>query len=84
VVGSATTDSVLARRYERFLTGERARDAPGPTAILRRFVFCDIVDSTACAAALGDHDWKQLQSRFHALADEKLRHFRGLHARHGG
>ena len=68
------TDSVLAEVRE-FLTGERA--TPRADRILATILFCDIVDSTACAAALGDHDWKQLQSRFHALADEKLRHFRG-------
>ena len=67
-------DSVVAEVRE-FVTGERA--TPEPDRVLTTILFCDIVDSTARAAELGDHGWKQLQSRFHSLADEKLRHFRG-------
>ncbi|HTL26009.1 MAG TPA: adenylate/guanylate cyclase domain-containing protein [Burkholderiales bacterium] len=67
-------DSALAEVRE-FLTGERA--TAEPDRVLATILFCDIVDSTAHAASLGDHNWKQLLSRFHALADEKLRHFRG-------
>ncbi len=67
-------DSIIAEVRE-FVTGERA--TPEPDRVLTTILFCDIIDSTARAAALGDHGWKQLQSRFRALADEKLRHFRG-------
>jgi class 3 adenylate cyclase len=67
-------DSIIAEVRE-FVTGERATSEPD--RVLTTILFCDIVDSTARAAAMGDHDWRQLQSRFHALADEKLRHFRG-------
>ena len=67
-------DSIIAEVRE-FVTGER--ETPQPDRVLATILFCDIVDSTARAAALGDHNWKQLQSRFLALADEKLRLFRG-------
>jgi class 3 adenylate cyclase len=45
--------------------------------ILTTILFCDIVDSTKRAAELGDHEWKQLLSRFYAVVDGKLHHFRG-------
>jgi hypothetical protein len=68
------TDAVLGEVRE-FLTGERA--APDFDRILTTILFCDIVDSTKRATELGDREWKQLLSRFYALADEKLHHFRG-------
>jgi pimeloyl-ACP methyl ester carboxylesterase len=67
-------DALLGEVRE-FLTGERA--APDVDRILTTILFCDIVESTQRAAELGDRDWKQLLSRFYALADEKLHHFRG-------
>ena len=67
-------DALLGEVRE-FLTGERA--APEVDRILTTILFCDIVDSTKCAAELGDHEWKQLLSRFYAVVDGKLHHFRG-------
>lgn len=67
-------DALLGEVRE-FLTGERA--APESDRILTTILFCDIVDSTKRAAELGDREWKQLLSRFYALADEKLHYFRG-------
>jgi len=67
-------DTLLGEVRE-FLTGERA--APESDRILTTILFCDIVDSTKRAAELGDHEWKQLLSRFYALVDGKLHHFRG-------
>lgn len=67
-------DALLGEVRE-FLTGERA--APEVDRILTTILFCDIVDSTKRAAELGDHEWKQLLSRFYAVVDGKLRHFRG-------
>jgi len=67
-------DAILDEVRE-FLTGERA--APDSDRILTTILFCDIVDSTKRATELGDREWKQLLSRFYALADEKLHHFRG-------
>lgn len=67
-------DALLGEVRE-FLTGERA--APEPDRILTTILFCDIVDSTKRAVELGDYDWKQLLSRFYAVVDAKLHHFRG-------
>jgi class 3 adenylate cyclase len=58
-----------------FLTGERA--VPEVDRVLTTILFCDIVDSTPRAAQVGDRAWKELLERFYALADEKLKHFRG-------
>ncbi len=58
-----------------FLTGERT--APEADRVLTTILFCDIVDSTKRASELGDRDWKALLSRFYAVADEKLKQFRG-------
>lgn len=67
-------DALLGEVRE-FLTGERA--ALESDRILTTILFCDIVDSTKRAAELGDREWKQLLSRFYALVDDKLHHFRG-------
>jgi len=65
----------LLGEVREFLTGERA--TPEPDRILTTILFCDIVDSTRRAAEVGDHEWKQVLSRFYALSDEKLHRFRG-------
>jgi class 3 adenylate cyclase len=67
-------DALLAEVRE-FLTGERT--APESDRILTTILFCDIADSTRRATELGDREWKQLLSRFYALADDKLHFFRG-------
>lgn len=67
-------DALLSELRE-FLTGERV--APEPDRILTTILFCDIVESTKRAAELGDQEWKALLSRFYAIADEKLKQFRG-------
>lgn len=68
------SDTLLAEVRE-FLTGERA--VPEVDRILTTILFCDIVDSTKRASELGDREWKALLSRFHAVANEKLKQFRG-------
>ena len=65
----------MLNEVREFLTGERA--APEADRILTTVLFADIVDSTQRATELGDREWKQLLSRFYALVDEKLHHFRG-------
>ena len=65
----------LLDEVREFLTGERA--APEIDRVLATILFCDIVDSTARAADVGDRAWKELLARFYALAEEKLKHFRG-------
>ncbi len=67
-------DAILGEARE-FLTGERA--APEIDRVLTTILFCDIVDSTVRATELGDREWKALLARFYALADAKLKHFRG-------
>lgn len=67
-------DAILGEARE-FLTGERA--APEVDRVLTTILFCDIVDSTARAAQIGDRAWKDVLGRFHTLAAEKLAHFRG-------
>ncbi|MDX1376223.1 MAG: adenylate/guanylate cyclase domain-containing protein [Burkholderiales bacterium] len=68
------TEAIVAEVRE-FLTGERA--APEVDRVLTTILFCDIVDSTSRAGAMGDHAWKNLLERFYALASEKLKQFRG-------
>lgn len=67
-------DALLGEVRE-FLTGERAESEAD--RILTTILFCDIADSTRRLAELGDAEWRQRLAAFYALADEKLRHFRG-------
>jgi pimeloyl-ACP methyl ester carboxylesterase len=68
------TDAVIDE-VRQFLTGKRT--TPDADRILTTVLFADIVDSTQRATELGDREWKQLLSRFYALADDQLHHFRG-------
>jgi len=65
----------LLNEVREFLTGERA--APEVDRVLTTILFCDIVDSTTHAEQVGDGVWKGLLERFYALANDKLKHFRG-------
>jgi pimeloyl-ACP methyl ester carboxylesterase len=65
----------LLNEVREFLTGERA--APEVDRVLTTILFCDIVDSTARAAEIGDRAWKDVLAKFYALAEDKLRYFRG-------
>ena len=65
----------LLDEVREFLTGERAETEPD--RILTTILFCDIADSTRRLAEMGDLGWKQVLASFYALADDKLRHFRG-------
>ncbi len=67
-------DALLAEVRE-FLTGERSELEPD--RVLTTILFCDIADSTRRLADLGDQGWSQVLTSFYALADDKLRHFRG-------
>ncbi len=51
--------------------------APDIDSILSTVLFTDIVDSTAKQAELGDHRWKALVERHHALVREVLGRWRG-------
>ena len=67
-------DALLGEVRE-FLTGERSEVEPD--RVLTTILFCDIADSTRRLADLGDQGWRQILTGFYALADDKLRHFRG-------
>ena len=71
-VGDA--DSLL-NEIEEFLTG--ARHVPETDRVLATVLFVDIVDSTACAEALGDARWRDLLTRYYDLARHELGRFRG-------
>ena len=45
--------------------------------VLATVLFTDIVDSTATAAGLGDHAWRELLSRHHAAIRALLGRYRG-------
>jgi class 3 adenylate cyclase/alpha-beta hydrolase superfamily lysophospholipase len=50
---------------------------PEPDTLLATVLFTDIVDSTAKAAELGDHSWRNLVERHHALVRAQLDRYRG-------
>jgi len=52
--------------------------APDIDSILSTVLFTDIVDSTAKQAELGDHRWKALAERHHAVVRESLGRWRGV------
>jgi pimeloyl-ACP methyl ester carboxylesterase/class 3 adenylate cyclase len=61
---------------EAFVTG--ARPAPRVDRVLATVLFTDIVGSTERQAQLGDHGWKGMVERHHAVVREQLERFRGL------
>jgi class 3 adenylate cyclase len=48
-----------------------------PETVLSTVLFTDVVGSTAKAAELGDHAWRELLERHHALTRRLLDRFRG-------
>ena len=67
-------DSVLDE-VEEFLTGVRPVHAPD--RVLATVLFTDIVGSTDIARRIGDHAWRDLLERHHALIRSQLARFRG-------
>jgi pimeloyl-ACP methyl ester carboxylesterase/class 3 adenylate cyclase len=65
----------LIDEIQEFVTGSRA--APEPTRVLATILLTDIVDSTAAAAGLGDHGWREVLDRHDALVRRQLRRFGG-------
>jgi class 3 adenylate cyclase len=59
----------------RFVGVEPA--AAAPRTVLSTVLFTDIVASTKKQAALGDHAWKKLVTRHHAIVREELRRWDG-------
>lgn len=60
---------------EEFLTG--ARHGGETDRILATILFCDIVDSTRQAVALGDGRWRDLLGRFYTSILKALEQYRG-------
>jgi class 3 adenylate cyclase len=67
-------DAILDEVQE-FLTG--VRPPPERDRVLATVLFTDIVGSTEHASAIGDHAWKELLERHHALVREELSRYRG-------
>jgi DNA-binding SARP family transcriptional activator/pimeloyl-ACP methyl ester carboxylesterase len=65
---------------ERFLAGvweAGGWDETEPERVLATVLFCDIVDSSARAAELGDRAWRELLEHHHVHLRRELRRFRG-------
>ena len=58
-----------------FLTGQQAEVADD--RVLATVLFTDIVDSTRCAAEMGDRDWRALLDAHDAVVRSQLSRFRG-------
>jgi class 3 adenylate cyclase len=60
---------------EEFLTGQRHEHPPD--RILSTVLFTDIVDSTRCAAAVGDERWRNLLERHYEVTRAEVVSFQG-------
>ena len=67
-------DTILDQIHE-FLTGHQP--VPELDRVLATIMFTDIVGSTARAAEIGDHQWKDLLAQHHAIVRKELSRFRG-------
>ena len=65
----------LIDEIEEFITGARHR--PEPDRTLATVMFTDIVGSTERAAALGDHQWRELLMQYYGAVRKELATFRG-------
>ena len=74
-LGDVDSEQVFDR-IRRFLGVERA--PIDLDRVLATVLFTDIVGSTEKQAALGDHGWKQLVERHHAVVREALGRWRGV------
>lgn len=72
-------DPEVEAALERLIEEVRARpsEEPGPERVLATVLFTDIVGSTERAAAIGDHAWRDLLQRHHAIVREQLSRHRG-------
>jgi class 3 adenylate cyclase len=66
---------LVADEIEEFLTGTRS--APDLERVLATVSFCDIVDSTRQAEALGDSRWRALLDQHDEIAGRSIDRFRG-------
>jgi pimeloyl-ACP methyl ester carboxylesterase len=65
----------IVDEVEEFLTGFRRTF--GHDRMLATIMVTDIVGSTEKAVALGDHEWRRLLERHHAVVRHELERFRG-------
>ena len=65
----------VASEIQEFVTG--SRPALGGDRVLATVLFTDIVGSTRRAAELGDHAWRGLVERHHAIVRDLLARWRG-------
>jgi len=66
----------IADEIQEFLTGSRDSRAE-IDRVLATVMFTDIVDSTRCAAELGDRRWRALRGHHDAAVRQQLGRFRG-------
>ena len=69
----------IADALEEFLTGEKP--IGNTDRVLATILFTDIVDSTARALNLGDHEWKSLLTAHDGAVRSELARFRGKEIR---
>lgn len=67
----------LIAEVERFVGMVRSDVQDTFDRVLATILFTDIVDSTAQAAAMGDHRWRQLREQHERLTRAQLARFRG-------
>jgi class 3 adenylate cyclase len=75
-LGSPESARAVAEELRRFLGVERP--PAGLDTVLSTVLFTDIVESTKKQASLGDHAWKDLIERHHALVREALNRWHGV------
>ena len=81
-LGLVGDQDAILDQVEEFMTGTRREREP--ERVLATVLFTDIVDSTARAAALGDHDWRRVLERHDELVRRELGRFRGREIKHTG
>jgi class 3 adenylate cyclase len=69
--------SGLAMRVAGVRTRTARRPDPAAQRVLTTVLFTDIVDSTGCAAAMGDAAWRELLDRHDAVVRRQLARFQG-------
>ena len=62
---------------EEFVTGHRDSASPDLERVLATVLFTDIVDSTQCAAQMGDEKWRKLLDQHDRVAGQMVENHRG-------
>jgi class 3 adenylate cyclase len=75
--GSPKDRAPLWEAIEEFVTGERVHRPVDADRVLATVLFVDIVSSTEHLAAVGDHAWSALLSRFRTLVRAEIARFSG-------